>query len=96
MEDKKLTSRELLIKTSKKGAMWVAMFDICLLVNFSEIASSYFGKSASWFNQRLHGYRVNGKYAKFKKEELQTLSAALRDIAKKILIAADRVDEMIN
>lgn len=95
MAKKEKTARELLAEM-EGGKMWLAMFDICLLVNFSEIARTYFGRSANWFNQRLHGYNVNGKQAAFKSKELQTLSAALRDIAKKILIAADRVDEMIN
>lgn len=89
-----ISAREELSKT-KEGAMWVAMFDVCMLLNFSEIARSYFKKSGDWFNQRLHGYRVNGKPAKFKKKELQVLSAALRDIASKVLVAAEKVDAMI-
>lgn len=94
MEKKQETTREILAKTPE-GAMWVAMFDICLLINFSELARLYFCKSANWFNQRLHGYKVNGKPAEFKTCELQTLSEALRDIAKKLVDAADRVDDMI-
>lgn len=94
MEKKEETTREILAKTPK-GAMWIAMFDICLLLNFSELARLYFGKSANWFNQRLHGYKVNGKPAEFKPEELRTLSDALRDIARKLTEAADRVDDMV-
>lgn len=93
MEKKEKTSRELLAEM-EGGKMWLAMFDVCLLVNFSEIARTYFGKSVNWFNQRLHGHTVNGKPAEFKKEELQTLSDALRDIARKLLVAADEVDKL--
>lgn len=94
MKKKEETSRELLAKTPR-GAMWVAMFDICLLVNFSEIARSYFNKNVNWFNQRLHGYNVNGKPAEFKPDELKILSASLRDISRKILEAADKIDAII-
>lgn len=93
MEKKEKTSREMLAET-EGGKMWLAMFDVCLLVNFSEIARTYFGKSVNWFNQRLHGYNVNGKPAEFKTEELQTLADALRDIAKKLLLAADEVEKL--
>ena len=74
--------------------MWLAMFDVCMLVNYSEIARAYFGKSVNWFNQRLHGYKVNGKPAEFKPDELDILSNALRDISKKLLLAADEVDKL--
>jgi len=42
--------------------------------------------------QRLHGYVVNGKPARFKPEEYKILSDALRDIAAKALRAADAID----
>lgn len=93
MEKKEKTAREELAEM-EGGKMWLAMFDVCLLVNFSEIARSYFGKSVNWFNQRLHGHQVNGKPACFKPDELQILSDALRDISRKLLIAADEVDKL--
>lgn len=94
MEKKEKTAREMLSEM-EGGKMWIAMMDICLLVNFSEIARRYFNKNVNWFNQRLHGYKVNGKPAAFKSEELKTLSDALRDISAKLIETADRVDEMI-
>ena len=83
-----------MLSKTPEGEMWLAMFDICLVLNFSELARTYFNKKVSWFNQRLHGYTVNGKPAKFKPEELSVLSSALREIASKILVAADKIDEM--
>lgn len=93
MEKKEKTSRELLAEY-EGGKMWIAMLDVCLLVNFSEIARTYFKKSVNWFNQRLHGYKVNGKPAEFKPDELKTLSDALRDIANKLVQAAVEVDNV--
>lgn len=94
MEKELKSAREELSET-KDGAMWVAMFDVNVLLNRSEIARTYFQKDVNWFNQRLHGYRVNGKPAKFKKEELRVLSGALKDIARKVLVASEKVDAMI-
>lgn len=93
MEKKEKTTREMLSEL-EGGKMWIAMFDVCLLVNFSEIARTYFKKSVNWFNQRLHGHTVNGKPAEFKPDELKTLSDALRDIANKLVLAADEVDNL--
>ena len=42
--------------------------------------------------QRLHGYEVNNKPARFKPEEFKILSDALRDIAAKALRIADAID----
>lgn len=94
MGNEQKSAREELCKT-KDGAMWVAIIDVCLLLNFSEIARSYFNKSGDWLSQRLHGHRVNGKPAKFKNEELQLLSDALKDIANKVNVAAEKVQAMI-
>ena len=53
-------------------------------VSFSYIAKVYFGKSKEWFYQRLNGYNVNGKPAKFTDEELKTLNGALQELSNKI------------
>ena len=53
-------------------------------VSFSYIAKVYFGKSKEWFYQRLNGYNVNGKPAKFTVEELKTLNGALQELSNKI------------
>lgn len=58
------------------------------LVSVSTIAKDYFGKSTSWFYQRLNGNKVHGKTAAFTEEELIKLSNALKDIADKLTKAA--------
>lgn len=52
------------------------------IVSLSYIAKHYFGKSKSWFSQRMHGHLVNGKETGFTPEEIQTLNMALQDISK--------------
>lgn len=60
------------------------MREVLPAISVSYIARKYFGKSASWFYQRLNGNKVNGKEAAFTPNELSTLSAALNDIGKKL------------
>lgn len=60
------------------------MKEVLPAISISYIARKYFGKSSSWFYQRLNGNKVNGKEATFTPNELSTLSAALNDIGKKL------------
>jgi hypothetical protein len=54
------------------------------ILPYSYIARNYFKKSKAWLFQRLRGYSVNGKPARFTHDELETLGLALQDISKKI------------
>lgn len=60
------------------------MQEILPIISISYLAKNYFGKSASWFYQRLNGNKVNGKIASFTREEIEILNEALRDISKKV------------
>ncbi len=60
-------------------------------ISVSALAKKDFGKSASWFYQRLNGNAIHGKTAAFTKEELRTLSSALKDVAAKLSQAAEKV-----
>lgn len=53
-------------------------------ISFSYIAKKYFGKSRNWLYQRINGYNVNGKPARFTKEEYDTFIKALKDISRMI------------
>ncbi len=57
-------------------------------ISVSALAKEYFGKSASWFYQRLNGNMIHGKAAAFTDEELVKLTKALDDIANKLHQAA--------
>lgn len=60
------------------------MNDILPFISVSYLAKHYFGKSTSWFYQRLNGNIVNGKISRFTKEEISILNNALKDMSKKI------------
>ncbi len=53
-------------------------------ISVSSLAKDYFGKSASWFYQRLNGNIVHGKTAAFTDRELSVLVDALKDVASKL------------
>ena len=93
METDEMNKQRDELAKEKSGAVWLAMMDAGDLVNFSAIAREYFGRSSNWLLQRLHGYDVNGKPARFKPEETAKFVEALRDIASRLTTAADRIDK---
>jgi seryl-tRNA synthetase len=54
------------------------------IISVSYLAKNYFHKTPQWFYQRMNGNRINGKPAKFTKDEIDTLNHALKDISNKI------------
>lgn len=68
------------------------MIDLSDRISWSGIARRNFDRSPNWLLQRLHGYEVNGKPARFKPAEYDTLSAAMRELAGAQAAAADRID----
>jgi hypothetical protein len=48
------------------------------------IAENYFHKTRTWLYQRINGNLVNGKPAKFTKEEKDIFNQALKDISNRI------------
>lgn len=65
--------------------------EILPFVSVSAISKRYFGKTSSWFYQRLNGNTVHGKPAKFSKSEITTLKHALSDIGRKITTIATTI-----
>lgn len=53
-------------------------------ISVSSLAKDYFGKSTSWFYQRLNGNIIHGKTASFTEKDIQTLNEALKDISSKL------------
>ena len=60
------------------------LLEIDEILPYSYIAKTYFNKSKAWLSQRLRGYSVNGKRARFTHDELIQFNTALKDISKKI------------
>lgn len=66
------------------------------IINKSQIAKQYFGKSQSWFSQRLNGCKVLNKSVVFKEDEYRQIADAFRDIAKRLVKHAERIDSAKN
>ena len=54
------------------------------IIPYSYIAKTYFNRSKAWLSQRVNGYDVNRKKAKFTQNELETFSFALQDVSRKL------------
>ena len=55
------------------------------LINVAGFTRHYFGKSSSWFYQRMNGNIVHGKPMSFTDEELKQLQDAFQDLAQRML-----------
>lgn len=80
----------------KPDATVTAFSELEDILNKTQIAKQYFGKSQSWFSQRLNGCTVLNKSRSFKEEEYRTLADAFRDIAKRLNAHADEIDNAKN
>lgn len=92
MDNNTTTKTDPLVPQTQEDAVWLAALQVSSYVNFSEIARKYFGRTAQWLTQRLHGNIVNGKPVKLKPSEANTFAAALRDIATKLNEAATLIE----
>lgn len=90
-EEKYEISRKECIKF-KPDATITAFCELEDIINKTQIAKQYFGKSQSWFSQRLNGCTVLKKSMAFKEEEFHQLAEAFRDIAKRLQAHADEID----
>lgn len=70
------------IEDLKKG-------DILRILNASYIAERFFGKSKSWFSQKLNNNIKNGSPAEFTPSEIETLRNALYTISIELQEIAD-------
>lgn len=77
----------------KSEAVWVAFLELGGMVNVSKFAKEYMGKSQSWFAQRVNGYDVNHKKARFTAEEYAGISAGFRSLAARLTEYADAIDK---
>ena len=77
------TVRELKTKVIRTGIKQ-KLSPILPMISTAYIAKNYFGKTASWFSQRLNGSRVNGKQATFTDDEISRIEEALSDISQKL------------
>jgi len=76
----------------KPDATSTAFSELEDIINRTQLATQYFGKSKSWFSQRLNGCNVLNKPMSFKESEYHQLAEAFRDIAKRLQAHADEID----
>lgn len=76
----------------KTDATVTAFSELENIINKSQLAKQYFGKSQSWFSQRLNGCTVLKKSMAFNEDEYRKLAEAFRDIAKRLMAHADEID----
>lgn len=65
--------------------------DLLRVLNGAYIAERFFGKSGSWFSQKLNNNIKNGKPCKFSNEELETLANAIYTITIELQELADEI-----
>ena len=65
--------------------------DLLRVVNGTYIAQRFFGKSSSWFCQKLNNHMKNGKPCEFSKEEQEILKNALYTISIELQSLADEL-----
>lgn len=68
-----------------------AVSDILLSVKWAHISTHYFGKSRSWFSQKLNGYDGNNTESDFTEEEKEILRNSLYDLSDRIRKCADKI-----
>ncbi len=68
-----------------------AVSDILLSVKWAHISTHYFGKSRSWFSQKLNGYDGNNSESDFTEEEKELLRNSLYDLSERIRKCADKI-----
>ncbi|MDR1985107.1 MAG: DUF5053 domain-containing protein [Prevotellaceae bacterium] len=72
------------IRAAQELAIKEQLKPISKIISIAYIAKEYFGKSREWLYQRINGYNVNGKPARFTEDELTTLNNALKEVGKTI------------
>lgn len=75
------TDADELLRQAEKAKELRRMKEI---IPVSYIARHYFGRSASWLQQRLYGYKVRGRIYTLSTEDRRKFDAALQDIADQI------------
>lgn len=65
--------------------------DLLRVINGAYIAQRFFGKSGSWFSQKLNHNITNGTPCEFTSEELKKLSDALYVISWELQDLADQL-----
>ncbi len=78
--------------TYRGGAIYNAFNELEGIINKSEFAKQYMGKSQAWFSQKLNECPVGGAKKEFTPEEAIKIAESFRDIAKRLCVLAEEID----
>lgn len=92
LDPQKYEERRKACMTEKAGTVEVVFSELEGLLNKSQIAAQYFGKSQGWFSQKLNGCMSHNVRQEFTPEEYQQLADAFRHIARRLEAHADEID----
>lgn len=100
MTDKKITLEQLRdpafrraqLITTRDGTVWTAFLELNGIINKTQLAEQYFGKSHGWLSQKLHGCTVCDRKRSFTEDEYHQLADAFRDLARRLTLHADEID----
>lgn len=79
------------MNTIEKTTMKYQLKDILLFLNLGKLSKDYFGKSSSWFYNKLNGIDGNGGVGEFTDEEKNKLKNSLYDLADRLRKSADDI-----
>lgn len=77
--------------TEQKKTIKNTLSDILLSIKWAHISTHYFGKSRSWFSQKLNGYDGNNLANDFTEDERELLRNALYDLSERIRNCASKI-----
>ncbi|MEE3483273.1 MAG: DUF5053 domain-containing protein [Bacteroidales bacterium] len=80
----------------KSGAVGVIFDELDGILNITKFSRRFFGKSHSWFSQRLHGSLVMRKEQSFKGEEYARIAEGFRELSAQFAQYADELDRAEN
>ncbi len=78
--------------SDKSGAVEVAFSELEGLINKTQLANQYFGKSQGWLSQKLNGCTLHNRKQEFNEKEYHQLAEAFRHIARRLEAHADEID----
>lgn len=93
--DSYIQHRSELVK-EKSGAVTIQFNELDGTINITKFSKRFFGKSHSWFSQRLHGSLVMKKEQSFKEEEYNKIAEGFRELAKQLNQYADEIERAKN
>ena len=76
----------------KKLAIIVQFNELDRILNAAKFSRRFFGKSQSWFAQRVYNYCVNGEKAFFTDDEFKQIAKGYRELAKQLNQYADELE----